>query len=107
MSVFGKVDLFNVGLGAATTTEARTGYGFSSAALFPQWCGRTELTNTVGAANIQRGMGGGISTTERHLISSQSQDAQAAAVTDQGAREDALIGTLTTAGAWEGYADIS
>jgi hypothetical protein len=107
MSIKAKFDSFNVTTDVATTTHAHTGYGGIPTLLIPFLIGRTEAANASGAADHKRAIGGGRSTADRHFVATQSQNGQAAAVTDQGARLDSLIGSISTAGAWSGYLDIN
>src|SRR5574342_510445 len=107
MAVKAKFDSFNVTTDAATTTHAHTGYGFAPAAVLPMLCGRTEAVNAVGAQNHKRAIGGGVGTGGRAFAATQSENGAATSNTDQAARNDSLIGSISTAAAWSGYLDIN
>lgn len=106
MSVFAKVDTFGTTTDAATTTHTHSGYEFAPKLLLPTWCGRTDTTNAVGRADISRGMGGGISTSDRSMMGSASEDAVATSNSDSHTRITALMAGLQTSGASGGVVDI-
>lgn len=97
---------FNVGTGAATTTVAVTGVGFTPKAVIFWWSGRTESTDTVGGANIQAGAGFAAGATQRCCCSNYEADAAAAADSAFRAANDACIGEVATNGTWSGKADL-
>jgi hypothetical protein len=69
--------------------------------------GRTETTDAVGGADHKRGMGFGTSTTDRRAICSQSDDGPTTMATDRSHRADAVLCSLSIAGAIDGLLDIS
>lgn len=106
MGISTKVETFNIGTGAATTTVARTGYGFTPIFLIFMYCGRTETTDTAGGNNSIRGMGWVTSTSSRRVVASQSEDAVGTSNCDTTIRNDTCIAAIDTAGASDGLADL-
>jgi hypothetical protein len=99
---------FNIGTGGATTTVPVTGVGFQPKVLLFWWSGRTESTDTAGAADHQRGFGFAVSTTDRRAGCSWSEDAVATAQSNSAHRDDAAICSTTgPTDAIDGLADLN
>ena len=57
MTISSKSGSFQTGTGAATTTVAVTGSGFTPNMILFHWVGRTEAVDAIGAANYTQGWG--------------------------------------------------
>jgi hypothetical protein len=101
-----KVGSFNTGTGAAASTVAVTGVGFTPKVVKFWWTGRTNTTDTVGRANIRRGYGWAISTTDRRVICDFSEDAVATSDASRAHSEGACIMTVNDANAIDGALDL-
>ena len=107
MTLLAKIGTVAITTAMAGSTIAVSDVGFQPKAVLFWWTGRDDAADAAGTASHRRGIGWAISTTGRRVCFSQSQDAQASSVADRAYREDACIGTLTTAGAVEGLADLN
>lgn len=98
---------FVVNTGAATTEfDVAHNLGSTPIAFQLFLVGRTEAVDTVGGANMVRGIGFGVSSSVRATTFAASQDGQPTMVCDRGHRNDAVLGVLDTAGAVAGLLDI-
>lgn len=74
-----RVGTFNTGTGAAATTVAITGFGFTPIAgrsfILLWWSGRTEGVNTIGNASHRRGVGITTGPSVNFTANSKSKDA--------------------------------
>lgn len=70
------------------------------------WSGRTEATDTVGGANVRCGWGMATSATSRRGVGGQIEDGAATSNTDKTLYDDAILKTLSTAGAVDGALDF-
>lgn len=108
MGFSAKAGSFNLGTGAATTTTAVTGVGFTPKVVLFWWSGRTESVDTTnGSIDIKAGFGAMVGSSNRRCTTFQLDDAAATMATDRVFRNDACIASLTTAGATDGLADFS
>lgn len=106
MTLQSHVGSFSAGVGAATTTVAVTGVGFTPIAIIFWWSGRSESTDTIGRASHWRGFGAAVSSTIRAAITSSSIDAQTAGDTQMGHDEASCILSIDATPAIDGQIDL-
>lgn len=106
MALQAKVGSFNTSTAAATNNVVVTGVGFQGKIAFFWWNGRVDTTDAAGRATHNRGFGVAISATDRRFMSSFSQDAQAAAVTNKTQGNAHCVGNTTSADAIDGLLDF-
>lgn len=113
MVVYAAAGAVSSGTAVVTTTidvetlDGQSGTPFVPVATLFFWSGRTESADAVGGQNHRRGVGFGVSATDRRCMFTQSVDAAAAAASDMAQRDDACIGVLDSAGAVAGLLDYS
>lgn len=100
-----KVGSFNTGTGAVSSTIAVTGVGFQPKVVFLWFTGRSDSSDAIGRADILRGFGVAISTTDRRAIASFSDDAAADSATGRTASTVACLVTVNAADTQDGALD--
>lgn len=95
---------FLIGTGAAATTVAVTGLGFTPKAILFWWNGRTSGSDAAGRLSLNRGFGVAVSATDRFAVSSRSGDALATSDGRSGHSSTACI--LSQASSIDGAADL-
>jgi hypothetical protein len=98
---------FNITTDAATSIITVTDPGFPPKAVIFEWGGETASSDTINRTNHYRGVGFATGTTSRRVVVGFSEDAQAAANTDRGWRDDACIGAMDNARAIDGLGDLN
>lgn len=107
MTFFSAVGAFDSGTGIVGSTVVVSGLGFAPKLVLFWWSGRTESTDTAGAATHYRGFGAAVSATDRRCAASMSQNAAATMVAQHTQANDAVIYFFDNAGAVDGYLDVS
>jgi hypothetical protein len=98
MALSAFLDNFAISTGVATTTQARTGYGFQPKALLAWSTINTSATDVVTGGAIDSTFGFATSTTARRCIGTAHADNGAAGDTARSVRNDALA-VVTSTGA--------
>jgi hypothetical protein len=106
MPLQSKFGSFNTGVGAATTTVAITGVGFTPKCILFWWSGRTEAVDTIGRATHFRGFGVATSATNRSGIVTNSLDAQASSDTQSGFSTNWCIASIDGSPTIDGTVDV-
>ena len=108
MTILAKVGSFNTGTGAAASTVAVTGVGFTPKALILWWTKSTTTgsTDETVAGSINFGIGFVADTTHRNCTTYQSEDASATTDSDTMFWSDAAVGVMTITGAVDGLLDL-
>ena len=91
----------------ATTTFARSGYGFAPKGCIVWTNGRDNATDAVGGSHLWGSVGYASSTSRRASITFQSQDALGSSDTSTIINNDAVLCAVDTANARDGALDIS
>jgi hypothetical protein len=104
MPVLSKVGNFNIGTGAAASTVAVTGVGFTPKVILLWWSGLTASSNGDRATHI-RGFGVTCGPSDFRCVGTRDWDARPSAESFRGHREDACIVEVGTA-AFDGWADL-
>lgn len=100
------VGSFNIGTAAAGNTTSVTGLPFQPKVVIFFWNTLQSATDAVGAGDFDRGFGWMVSATERHCVTSQSEDASAKADCDRVLYDNACIASITVNGITNGKADF-
>lgn len=106
MAVQSKVGSFSTGTGAAATTVAVTGVGFTPNVIILWWSGRTESVTTSGRVTHKRGVGFATGTTSRHAVATCSDHAVATSACFASGRDDACVHKISSTGTDEGRLDF-
>ncbi len=109
MGLVADIVTFKTGTGAATTTiEVAVDLGGLTPVVVWAWMvGRTDDVNAVGARDIVLSYGFGVSTTSRRCLPAQSDSGVTPSAADKTIRNDALLMSISTAGAIDGAMDIN
>ena len=110
MALSSKAGAFSIGTGAATTTVAVTGVGFTPKAVIFAWNGRTATTDGTTdpgtGAGSQRGFGVATGTSSRWAVVSTSVDAGTSSAAFSANDQAACLISISAAGAQDGAADL-
>lgn len=106
MAISSFVGSFNAGVGAAASTVAVTGVGFTPEVIIFWWSGRSEAVDTIGRASHYRGFGVAVSPTDRRAIASSSIDALTSSDSQTGHDEAACILSVDATPANDGAIDL-